>query len=140
MKTPKHLKHKPILEVADYDSIDGHRANNTDAKCLSIGVAQWNGSLETELSAKVWRQVDNRWSRQSEELPLNRVIDLATLVCESKLYSDGKKLSSKGNFIISKTERSDLHDKILKMELEGNKEYLDKGFKRLAKALKELGY
>lgn len=140
MKTPKHLKHKPILEVADYDSMDGHRANATDAKCLSLGVAQWNGGLGTELSAKVWRQVDDRWSRQSEELPLNRVLDLATLVCKSKLYSDGKSLVSKGDFVVSKTERSELHDKILKIEFDKNKEHLDKSFKRLARALKELGY
>jgi len=140
MNTPKHLKHKPILEVADYDLIDGHRANNTDAKTLSLGVAQWNGGLGTELSAKVWRQVDNRWSRQSEELPLNRVLDLATLVCESKLYSDGKSLASKGDLVISKTDNSNLHDKILKIEFDKDKEHLDKSFKRLAKSLKELGY
>ena len=140
MKTPTHLKHKPILEVADYDQIDGHRANDTDAKCLSIGVAQWNGGLGTELSAKVWRQVDERWSRQSEELPLNRVLDLATLICESKLYADDKSFSSESDFVITQVSSSALHDKILKIELNKNKEHLDKSFKRLAKALKTLGY
>ncbi|HHY0457497.1 TPA: DUF6530 family protein [Vibrio parahaemolyticus] len=140
MKTPTHLKHKPILEVADYDQIDGHRANNTDAKCLSLGIAQWNDGLGTELSAKVWRQVDERWSRQSEELPLNRVLDLATLICDSKLYADGKSFSSESDFLISKVSGSEWHDKILNSEFNKNKEYLDKSFKRLAKALKALGY
>ncbi|WP_257282324.1 DUF6530 family protein [Endozoicomonas sp. ISHI1] len=140
MKTPKHLKHKPIMEVANYDAIDGHRAKSTDAKCLSLGVAQWNGGLGTELSAKVWRMVDGRWSRQSEELPLNRVIDLATLICETKLHSDGKPLTSKGGFSVSKTESSALHDKILKIEFEKDNEFLDKSLKRLAKSLKALGY
>jgi hypothetical protein len=140
MKTPKHLKHKPILEVADYDQMDGHRSNDTDAKCLSLGVAQWNGGLGTELSAKVWRQVDDRWSRQSEELPLNRVLDLATLVCESKLYADGKSFASAGDFVVSQVDSSALHDKILKIEFDKDEKHLDKSFKRLAKALKALGY
>lgn len=139
MSAPKHLKHKPILEV-DYESIDGHRSNHTDAKYLSIGVAQWNGGLGTELSAKVWRNVDDRWSRQSEELPINRVLDLATLVCEAKSFSEGKNLPSKGTFIITKSEKSELPNKILKKEFEDNKQYLDESFKRLAKALKDLGY
>ena len=151
MQSPKNLKHKPILEVADYDAIDGHRAHSSSAKSLSLGVAQWNGGLGTELSAKVWRMVDGRWSRQSEELPLNRVIDLATLICESmqysvgksitsKQYSAGKSLTSKGDFEVRKTENSALHDNILKIEFEKNHIFLDRCLRRLAKSLKDLGY
>ena len=151
MQSPKNLKHKPILEVADYDAIDGHRAHSSSAKSLSLGVAQWNGGLGTELSAKVWRMVDGRWSRQSEELPLNRVIDLATLICESmqysagksltsKQYSAGKSLTSKGDFEVRKTENSALHDNILKIEFEKNYIFLDRCLRRLAKSLKDLGY
>lgn len=81
MKIPTHLKHKPILEVPNYDDIDGPYAGDSDAKGLSIGIAQWNTAGWTELSAKVWRNPGDKWSRQSEELPLHRVIDLASLVC-----------------------------------------------------------
>ena len=39
-----------------------------------------------DISAKVWRYTGEKWSRQSEELPLHRVLDLAILVCRAKLH------------------------------------------------------
>ena len=77
MKSPKYLSYKPLVSVNDYDKIDGQYRQNTDAKALSIGVAQYD---EDEISMKVWRQTNNRWSRQSEELPLHRNLDLTILL------------------------------------------------------------
>ncbi|SYO66752.1 Uncharacterised protein [Klebsiella pneumoniae] len=42
MKIPAHLKHKPIIQVENYDRIDGPHADDTDAMGLSVGIAQWN--------------------------------------------------------------------------------------------------
>ena len=42
MEIPTNLKHKPVLVVEDYDKVDGRNALNTDAKGLSLGLAQWN--------------------------------------------------------------------------------------------------
>lgn len=42
MKIPKTLKHKPVIVTEDYENIDGRKAYNTDAKGLSLGLAQWN--------------------------------------------------------------------------------------------------
>jgi hypothetical protein len=39
-----------------------------------------------EISAKVWRYTGEKWSRQSEELPLHRILDLAILECETLAY------------------------------------------------------
>ena len=39
-----------------------------------------------DISAKVWRHTGEKWSRQSEELPLHRVLDLAILTCRAMLY------------------------------------------------------
>ena len=39
-----------------------------------------------DISAKVWRHTGEKWSRQSEELPLHRVLDLAILACRAQLY------------------------------------------------------
>ena len=39
-----------------------------------------------DISAKVWRYTGEKWSRQSEELPLHRVLDLAILICRAQLY------------------------------------------------------
>ena len=82
MKTPTHLQHKPIIAVDDYDQIDGIYAGNSDTKALSIGQAQYD---EHELSAKTWRRPGQKWSRQSEEMPLHRVLDLSILLVASLL-------------------------------------------------------
>ena len=55
-------------------------------KGLSLGLAQWNDRGNVDISAKVWRHTGEKWSRQSEELPIHRVLDLAILVCRSKQY------------------------------------------------------
>ena len=86
MKIPTTLKHKPVIVSEDYDRVDGRYAYNSDAKGLSLGLAQWNDRGKVDISAKVWRHTGGKWSRQSEELPLHRVLDLAILVCRAKLH------------------------------------------------------
>ena len=85
MKIPTHLKHKPVIVAEDYENIDGYTPH-TDAKGLSLGLAQWNDRGKVNISAKVWRYTGEKWSRQSEELPLHRVLDLAILICRAKGY------------------------------------------------------
>ena len=86
MKIPTTLKHKPVIVSENYGNVDGRYAYNTDSKGLSLGLAQWNDRGKVDISAKVWRYTGEKWSRQSEELPLHRVLDLAILVCRAKLY------------------------------------------------------
>lgn len=83
MKIPADLKHKPVIVSEDYDRIDGRRVDS-DAKGLSLGLAQWNERGNVDISAKVWRYSGKKWSRQSEELPLHRVLDLAILIVRAK--------------------------------------------------------
>ncbi len=86
MNIPTSLKHKPVIVVPNYEQVDGKQANESDAKGLSVGLAQWNDRGSVEASAKVWRYTGEKWSRQSEELPLTRALDLAILVCRTNLY------------------------------------------------------
>lgn len=86
MKIPTTLKHKPVIVSENYENIDGRRAYQSDTKGLSLGLAQWNDRGKVEISAKVWRYTGEKWSRQSEELPLHRVIDLAILVCRARQH------------------------------------------------------
>lgn len=86
MKIPTTLKHKPVIVSENYDNVDGRYANQSDAKGLSLGLAQWNDRGKVDISAKVWRYTGEKWSRQSEELPLHRVLDLAILVSRSMLH------------------------------------------------------
>jgi len=143
MTIPIHLKHKPIIEVDNYDRIDGPYADDTDAMGLSVGIAQWNTPGWTELSAKVWRNTGEKWSRQSEELPLHRVIDLATLICITMDYVKSGRLSSEDDFPVSRsTGNPELthHIELMKKELKQNHKYLDESLKRLSLELKRLGY
>ena len=85
MSTPTHLAHKPITSVDEYAQHDGkYTVTGTDVESLSIGVAQYDGN---DISAKVFRYTGNKWSRQSEELPLHRIIDLSTVILKSILMS-----------------------------------------------------
>lgn len=86
MKIPATLKHKPVIVSENYESVDGRNAYDSEAKGLSLGLAQWNDRGKVDISAKVWRHTGEKWSRQSEELPLHRVLDLAILICRAKLY------------------------------------------------------
>lgn len=86
MKIPTTLKHKPVFVSENYENIDGRKAYDTDTKGLSLGLAQWNDRGKLDISAKVWRYTGEKWSRQSEELPMHRVIDLAILICRATLH------------------------------------------------------
>lgn len=86
MKIPTYLKHKPVIVSENYDEIDGRNENNTDAKGLSLGLAQWNDRGKVDISAKVWRYTGEKWSRQSEEMPLHRVLDLAVFTLSALKY------------------------------------------------------
>lgn len=86
MDIPTNLKHKPVIVADNYANIDGRNAYKSDTAGLSLGLAQWNDRGKVDVSAKVWRHTGNKWSRQSEELPLHRVIDLAILICRARHY------------------------------------------------------
>jgi hypothetical protein len=86
MKIPTQLKHKPVIVIGDYNNVDGKGAYSSDVRGLSLGLAQWNDRGNVDISAKVWRHTGQKWSRQSEELPIHRVLDLAILLCEAKRH------------------------------------------------------
>ena len=73
---PTDLEHQPLRAIP-YVAHDGKWAGDTDAQHLSLGRAQWGAQ---DLSAKVFRHVETRWSRQSEELPVHRAIDLTIFI------------------------------------------------------------
>ena len=85
-EAPNHLSHKPIISVDNYAAIDGKFANDTDVVALSIGFAQYD---ETDISGKIWRYTGERWSRQSEELPLHRIFDLSILAVAALMAENG---------------------------------------------------
>ncbi len=159
MKIPVNLKHKPVMVVENYEQVDGRKAYNSDAKGLSLGLAQWNDRGKLEASAKVWRYTGEKWSRQSEELPLHRVLDLALLVCKAKQYfTDAyryEKLYDPDNTKVDRialqgdamtvgicTENPMIDEdiKLFRDCLSQNDELLSERLKALAAVLKDMGY
>jgi hypothetical protein len=86
MKIPTTLKHKPVIVSENYNNVDGRYTHHSDAQGLSLGLAQWNDRGKVDISAKVWRYTGEKWSRQSEELPLHRVLDLTILISRAMLH------------------------------------------------------
>lgn len=131
-KIPDHLSHTPIVKLENYETVDGKYKNDSDAKGFSIGIAQWDKSENRkQLSAKVFRY-DEQWSPQSEELPLHRVLDLASLIC-SVIHED-----KYGNFINVKGLKPEISNNddglknILKNGLNDEREHIRKSFDNLA--------
>lgn len=145
MSIPTHLKHKPILGISEYDLIDGLYKNNTDARAISIGIAQWSADWDldsADISVKVWRSTGERWSRMSEEMPIHRALDLATLVCTAKKYAKEKELSSTTDgFPVSRvTSNPAFHKHVETMAnyFEKNDETIKQSLLNLKKALNDL--
>lgn len=159
MKIPVSLKHKPVIVSENYENIDGRNAYNSDAKGLSLGLAQWNNRGKLEISAKVWRHTGEKWSRQSEELPLHRVLDLAILIAKSieyfrEAYRYEKLYDSKNTMIdrigmqgdamsVSVCTDNKMIDEDIKLFLDclsKDDELIGERLRRLSAILKDLGY
>ena len=131
MGIPKHLGHKPILASDNYDSIDGKYAGNSDAKAISIGKAQFDNE---EISAKVFRHTGKKWSQQSEELPLHRVLDLANLILSAYLQKQGNYVQSTilNEKIVEPTEYEKIKEYIK------DNPYLEERIRELENTLKKI--
>ncbi|MGX8709329.1 DUF6530 family protein [Clostridium sp. KNHs216] len=159
MKIPATLKHKPVIVSENYENIDGRSAYHSDTKGLSLGLAQWNDRGKVDISAKVWRYTGEKWSRQSEELPLHRVIDLAILICRAKQYFSEayrfEKLYDPEHTTIDRiglqgdamtvsvcTDNPMIDEdiRLFSQALSNNDEFLSERLKTLALILKDMGY
>lgn len=160
MKIPTNLKHKPVIVSENYENVDGRYAYDSDAKGLSLGLAQWNDRGKVDISAKVWRHTGGKWSRQSEELPLHRVLDLAILICRTKQYFQEEaykeeKLYDEENPILDRiglqgdamtmavctdNEKIDEDIQLFRQALSNDDELIGERLKVLSRILKEMGY
>lgn len=159
MKIPTNLKHKPVIVSENYENVDGRSAYNSDAKGLSLGLAQWNDRGKVDISAKVWRHTGEKWSRQSEELPLHRVLDLAIFICRAKQHFQDayryEALYDKENpnidrigiqgdamtvAVCTDNEKIDQDMKLFSQALSNDDELLGERLSVLARILKEMGY
>jgi hypothetical protein len=92
IELPLHLKHKPIYAMP-YQGFDGFYGGDTDARYLSVGLAQWDNN---DLSLKVMRHTGEKWTRQAEELPLHRVFDAAIFLAKILFDNEGGRVEIDG--------------------------------------------
>src|ERR1035437_2835823 len=88
MKTPDpySLKHQPVF-LLPYEEHDGPFAGKTDCRFLSVGWAQYD---PRSISVKTLRHTKTKWSRQSEEVPIHRAIDLVLLLANAVRFGGGR--------------------------------------------------
>lgn len=141
MKIPKNLKHKPVIVSENYETVDGRLAYHTDTKGISLGLAQWNERGNVDISAKVWRHTgkdqEGKWSRQSEELPLHRVLDLAILICRSSQYFREEAYRNKGlyNKENPRIDRIGMQGDAMNIDVCIENEYIEEDIKLFANVL-----
>ena len=159
MKIPTTLKHKPVIVSENYGRVDGRYAGHTDAQGLSLGLAQWNDRGKVDISAKVWRYTGEKWSRQSEELPLHRVLDLSILICRSlahmreayrheKLYDPNEPVIDRVGLqgdamtvaVCTDNEKIDEDIKLFNQALSEDGELIGERLRTLSRILKDMGY
>ena len=158
MRIPTSLKHKPVIAVENYENVDGRQAYSSDAKGLSLGLAQWNERGKVDISAKVWRHTGGKWSRQSEE-PLHRVLDLAILLCRGihhfqeayrheKLYDEANPIIDRVGLqgdamtieICTANDKIEEDLQLFRDALARDGELLGERLRTLARILEEMGY
>ena len=131
MNTPTHLGHSPIVVVNNYDIVDEKALGSpTDAKALSIGLAQYN---RADISAKIFRHTGDMWSRQSEEMPLHRVLDLTSLMIDAMLICQDKGDSPQVTVI------NNVDLEILKKHFKDNSNTLESRLRQIRDSIDKLG-
>ena len=139
---PLHLDHKPVYALP-YEKFDGPDAGQSDVQFISIGIAQYDPD---EVSVKTMRHTGRKWTRQAEELPLNRVIDMTLFLAKSLFdVQGGDVVIPKGTFcnqegteIRISRERANGELPAFDKFIERNREHCKNRLNALLKVLSEL--
>lgn len=148
------MEFKSIIKCENYKNVDGYRAPNSDIEKVDIGVKKNSENNRLEIIAKL-SKLDGKF----DEMPVNRIIDMAILLCEASLYFKEAyrmpKFYDENNLTISRvglqgdamnieinTDNENLDKDIITLADEFNKqgELLGERFRVLSEILEELGY
>ena len=148
------MEFKSIIKCENYKNVDGYRAPNSDIEKVDIGVKKNSENNRLEIIAKL-SKLDGKF----DEIPVNRIIDMAILLCEASLYFKEAyrmpKFYDENNLTISRvglqgdamnieinTDTENLDKDIITLADEFNKqgELLGERFRVLSEILEELGY
>ncbi len=148
------MEFKSIIKCENYKNVDGYRAPNSDIEKVDIGVKKNSENNRLEIIAKL-SKLDGKF----DEIPVNRIIDMAILLCEASLYFKEAyrmpKFYDENNLTISRVglqgdamnieinkDNENLDKDIITLADEFNKqgELLGERFRVLSEILEELGY
>jgi hypothetical protein len=100
---PQRLDHKPVYAMP-YEHFDGVSPANTDVRYISIGMAQYD---QDDVSIKTMRHTGTKWTRQAEELPVHRIIDMTVFLAKALFdCQNGNVTIPAGTFL---NQTADLH-------------------------------
>ena len=124
---PTWLGHKPIIACKSDE-------NNSDFRYLSIGRSLWN---RDELSVKFWRYSESgkRWSRQGEEIPLQRFLFACGFVISSLLRMSSNGLINRNSHFKEQIVQSQDNSKDIELL---NKEKMSAKIQELVDRIRKL--
>ncbi len=148
------MEFKPVIRCDNYNKVDGHRISNSDIEKLDLGVKKNIETNRLEIMAKL-----SKLNKEFDEIPVNRILDMAILLCEASLYFREAyrmpKFYDENNLTISRVglqgdamnikiceENENLDKDIITLadELTNQGELLGERFNVLSEILQELGY
>ena len=129
------MEFKSIIKCENYKNVDGYRAPNSDIEKVDIGVKKNSENNRLEIIAKL-SKLDGKF----DEIPVNRIIDMAILLCEASLYFKEvyrmPKFYDENNLTIS---RVGLQGDAMNIEINTDNENLDKDIITLADEFNKQG-
>ena len=75
------MEFKPVITCDNYKKIDGYRTPNSDIEKIDIGVKKNIDNNKLEIITRLLKS-DGGF----DEIPVNRILDMAILLCEASLY------------------------------------------------------
>lgn len=148
------MEFKPVITCDNYKKIDGYRTPNSDIEKIDIRVKKNIDNNKLEIITRLLKS-DGGF----DEIPVNRILDMAILLCEASLYFKEAyrmpKFYDENNLTISRVglqgdamnikickDNENLDKDIITLadELTNQGELLGERFNVLSQILEELGY
>ena len=148
------MEFNPVITCENYKKIDGYRTPNSDIEKIDIGVKKNIDNNKLEIITRLLKS-DGGF----DEIPVNRILDMAILLCEASLYFKEAyrmpKFYDENNLTISRVglqgdamnikickDNENLDKDIITLadELTNQGELLGERFNVLSQILEELGY
>lgn len=80
------MNEKTVMQVENYDRIDGRNAYNSDIKKLTLGAPRLEQNKNMQIAAQIWKENENGDLVMDTELPIHQIFDLAIFLSRTLLH------------------------------------------------------